>query len=83
MFWQTSYLGAAQDRWPLIMNGQYAAFNPRFSGNTSAGTMTSATIYANYANNNVGIGTTAPAATLHNAGSTILGAVTITNRPTG
>lgn len=34
-------------------------------------------------NGNIGIGTTTPAATLHNAGSTILGDMTISDRATG
>jgi Chaperone of endosialidase len=60
MFWHTSFNGTASDRWPLIMNGNYAAFDPRFSGNTSAGTMLSATMYMNYTTRNVGIWTTTP-----------------------
>lgn len=83
VFWQTSYLGAAQDRWPLIMNGQYAAFNPRFTGNTSTGTMTSATMYLDYTNGRVGIGTNAPVATLHNSGSTVFSSNTIADLPAG
>ena len=35
VFWQTSWNGIASDRWPLIMNGTWAAFDPRFTGNTS------------------------------------------------
>lgn len=65
------------------MNGSSAAFNPRFTGNTSTGTMTDATMYLNYANGRVGIGTTAPVATLHNSGSTVFSANTITNLATG
>jgi uncharacterized membrane protein (DUF441 family) len=41
------------------------------------------TLFINSLTNNVGIGTGTPQATLHNAGSTILGAVTISNLPTG
>ena len=64
VFWQTSYLGVAEDRWPLVMNSQYAAFNPRFTGNTATGTMTQATMYMNYQNGNIGIGTITPGAKL-------------------
>ena len=45
--------------------------------------MTSATMYMNYANNRVGIGTTAPVATFHNSGSTVFSSDTITNLVTG
>lgn len=63
MFWHTSWNGIANDRWPLVMNGTWAAFNPRFTGNTSAGAMTSSTMYLDYTNQNVGIGTITPNAT--------------------
>ena len=46
------------------MNSQYAAFNPRFIGNTATGTMTQATMYMNYQNGNIGIGTITPGAKL-------------------
>lgn len=77
VFWQTAWQGAAQDRWPLVMNGSFAAFNPRFTGNTATGTMTQATMYMNYTTNNIGIGTLTPTAKLDiqdhaNATGTIL-----------
>lgn len=65
------------------MNSQYAAFNPRFVGNTSTGAMSSATVYMDYTNGRVGIGTTAPVATLHNSGSTVFSSDTIADLPTG
>ena len=60
VFWQTSWNGIASDRWPLIMNGTWAAFDPRFTGNTSNWTMQDATMYMNYTNRNVGIFTNSP-----------------------
>lgn len=60
VFWQTSWNGIASDRWPLIMNGTWAAFDPRFTWNTSAGAMQDATMYMNYTNRNVGIFTNSP-----------------------
>ena len=60
VFWQTSWNGIASDRWPLIMNGTWAAFDPRFTGNTSNWVMQDATMYMNYTNRNVGIFTNTP-----------------------
>lgn len=60
VFWQTWWQGITNDRWPLIMNGLYAAFNPHFSTNTMAGTMTSATAYMDYNTEKVWIGIISP-----------------------
>lgn len=62
-FWNTSYLGAASDRWPLIMTGTYSAFDPRYTGNnhiTGSMIADSATGYFDYTNKRLGVGTTAP-----------------------
>lgn len=31
IFWQESWLGVTMHRWPLVMNGIFAAFDPRFT----------------------------------------------------
>lgn len=47
------------------MTSQYAVFNPKFTGNTSTGTMNSGSVYMDYANNRLGIGTITPSANIH------------------
>lgn len=69
VFWNTSWQGIANDRWPLMMNGTWAAFDPRFSGNVSTGSMTSATMYMDYVNRRVGVKTLTPLADFHVSGS--------------
>ncbi len=78
VFWNTSWSGLANHRWPLVMNGLYGAFDPRYAGNTSTGAMTSVTAYMDYATRRVGIGTMSPAAILDvTGGDAIINYLTI------
>ncbi len=45
--------------------------------------MTSSTVYIDYVNNRLGIGTTAPEASFHNSGSTVFSALIVTNLAAG
>ncbi len=83
VFWQKSFLGVAEDRFPLVMSAGYSAFGAQYVGNVSTAPLGGATVYINNRTNRMGIGTIAPRATLHNAGSTIFEALVVTNLATG
>ncbi len=76
VFQMDEYTTDANQRYPLVMNGTYAAFDPRYSlnfnsstQNYASGTMLSSTMYLDYVNRRMGIGTQTPASTLDVAGA--------------
>jgi hypothetical protein len=71
VFWETSYLWATQDKWPLVMQGNTTDFYPRFVGNnhiTGWLVANSSVLHINQNTRNVGIGTTTPSDRLQVAG---------------
>jgi trimeric autotransporter adhesin len=80
VFQMDQWSGDVNQRYPIVMNGLYAAFDPRYSlnfnsstQNYGSGTMLSATAYMDYATRRFGIGTMTPATTLDVTGNFKLG----------
>ena len=80
VFWQTSYLGATNDKWPLIMSGNTTDIYSRFAGNnhiTGALTANSSVAHFNQATNRVGIKNTNPQVLFHAGNNTITSGTTV------
>lgn len=80
VFQQDQWSNVNDQRYPLVMNGLYAAFDPRYSlsyisstNRYATGALQSATAYMDYTNRRFGIGTLSPQQQLHVNGGSWLG----------